>query len=185
MVGPRSVGEQRHQRRKTVTFDERCDVLEFSAEEEDVEEYYDDGVYSHGYSYDASRDPGPDDDQLQDHDDVQDHDESMEDSFDSNSQLVDDSITGMVDSMLEAARPHTPPRPEDEEDVQLLPPSPSPAKPPRPPRQASPALLREGSSSQSLRKSFLPRALPNLPLSAPSFPSLYPHVIRSDADHRI
>ena len=43
--------------------------------------------------------------------------------------MGDDSITGMVDSMLEATRPHTPPRREDEEDADLLPPSPSPAKP--------------------------------------------------------
>ncbi|TBU23853.1 hypothetical protein BD311DRAFT_703183 [Dichomitus squalens] len=121
VVGPRSVGEQRHHRRKTVTFDERCDVLEFSAEEDGLDEYLDDGIYSHGFSYDT-----------------QEEDQSMEDSFESGLQPGDDSITGLVDSILQAARPHTPPRSEDEEDVELLPPSPSPAKHPRPPRQASP-----------------------------------------------
>ena len=121
---------------------------------------------------------------LQDNDDPRDQDYSMEDSFESSSQLVDDSITGMVDSMLEAARPHTPPRPEDEDDVQLLPPSPSPAKPPRPPRQASPAILREGSSTHSLRKfiSFVPAPSSSVICS---IISLLPHVIQSHADHSI
>ncbi|KAI0752981.1 hypothetical protein C8Q80DRAFT_1267434 [Daedaleopsis nitida] len=111
--GPRSFGERRLPKGKTVTFDEKCDVLEFERDDfiEDVS--YDENGYGYGYSYE----------------DGCDEDAEMDESYDSADQVGDDSITGMVDSMLEATRPHTPPRREDEEDADLLPPSPSPAKP--------------------------------------------------------
>ncbi|KAI0325319.1 hypothetical protein GY45DRAFT_1261096 [Cubamyces sp. BRFM 1775] len=103
--GPRDAGGRR-QRRKTVTWDERMDVIEIDPKEEIDEDAF--------YSEDDYGVPS---------------DEELEDSYDyDSSQIGEDSITGMVESMLEDARPHTPPMPEDEEDAQQLPPSPSPAK---------------------------------------------------------
>ncbi|RPD53327.1 hypothetical protein L226DRAFT_540672 [Lentinus tigrinus ALCF2SS1-7] len=135
MHGPRIAGERQHQRRKTVTFDERCDVLEFEADEIDVADVsYDENGYGYGFSYQGEVD----------------EDAPMEDSFeDGIDQIGNDSLTGMVDSMLQAALPHTPPRHEDEEDADLLPPSPSPAKPPGqspPQHRSSPEPVYEGSS---------------------------------------
>ncbi|KAI0665699.1 hypothetical protein C8Q78DRAFT_1157498 [Trametes maxima] len=105
--GPRDAGGRR-QRRKTVTFDPNCDVMEFDVAENELDEnaFYSDDDYG-----------VPSDDEMQ------------QDSYDYDiSQGVEDSITGMVDSMLQDTRPQTPPKPEDEEDAALLPPSPSPAK---------------------------------------------------------
>ncbi|KAI0827839.1 hypothetical protein BC628DRAFT_1409423 [Trametes gibbosa] len=104
--GPRDAGGRR-QRRKTVTFDLSCHIVEFDAAEYQL----DDQVFtSDDDDYGV---PSDDDEMAYGYDDP---------------QNADDSITGMVDSMLEDTRPHTPPRPEDEEDAALLPPSPSPAK---------------------------------------------------------
>ncbi|KAI8974021.1 hypothetical protein BD414DRAFT_498895 [Trametes punicea] len=104
--GPRDAGGRR-QRRKTVTFDPRMDVMEFDVSEHELEE---DAFYSED-DYGVPSD------------------EETEDSYDhDSSQIAEDSITGMVESMLEDARPHTPPRHEDEADAEQLPPSPSPAK---------------------------------------------------------
>ena len=58
-----------------------------------------------------------------------DEDEDMEDEYETSLPVCEDSLTGMVDSMLEDTRPHTPPNPDEEEDAALLPPSPSPAQP--------------------------------------------------------
>ena len=103
MHGPRGVGN-RHQKQKTVTFDERCEVLQLS-DRDDIEDVsYDDEGYGYGFTYQDV----PDDDE--------DHDEPMlpESDYDGSLQVGDDSITGMVESMLEAARPHTPPNADDE-----------------------------------------------------------------------
>ncbi|KAI0349954.1 hypothetical protein OH77DRAFT_1464614 [Trametes cingulata] len=118
--GPRDAGRLR-QRRKTVTFDPNCDILEFDVAENELDEdaFYSEDDYGH---------PSDDD---------------MDGSYDyDSSHQPDDSITGMVDSMLEETRPETPPKHEEEEDVELLPPSPSPAKKrPSPPIQPPPATL--------------------------------------------
>ena len=88
----------------------------------------------------------------------------VDEGYDSLDQVGNDSLTGMVESMLEATRPHTPPRREDEEDAELLPPSPSPAKP-HP--QSSPEQPLEGSSFNSPREStFFPLAIVVSRLSA-------------------
>ncbi|KAI0629085.1 hypothetical protein C8Q77DRAFT_1144912 [Trametes polyzona] len=104
--GPRDAGGRR-QRRKTVTFHPDCDVFEFSPSENEL----------NAEVFESEDDYGePSDDEMQD-------------SYDyDSSQGVEDSITGMVESMLEDNRPHTPPRAEDEKDAEQLPPSPSPAK---------------------------------------------------------
>ncbi|EIW54561.1 uncharacterized protein TRAVEDRAFT_173778 [Trametes versicolor FP-101664 SS1] len=101
--GPRDAGGRR-QRRKTVTWDPRCDVLEFDVGENEHQDVY--------YSEDDYGTPS---------------DEEMQDSFEYGPPL-DDSIVGKIDSMIHETQPHTPPRPEDEQDAALLPPSPSPAK---------------------------------------------------------
>lgn len=101
--GPRDAGGRR-QRRKTVTWDPRCDVLEFDVGENEHQDVY--------YSEDDYGTPS---------------DEEMQDSFEYGAPL-DDSIVGKIDSMIHETQPHTPPRPEDEQDAALLPPSPSPAK---------------------------------------------------------
>ncbi|KAI0364141.1 hypothetical protein BV20DRAFT_1116518 [Pilatotrama ljubarskyi] len=119
--GPRDAGRLR-QRRKTVTFDPNCDILEFDVAENELDEdaFYSEDDYGH---------PSDDD---------------MDPSYDyDSSNHPDDSITGLVDSMLEDACPHTPPKHvEEEDDVELLPPSPSPVKKrPSPPIHAPPAPL--------------------------------------------
>lgn len=100
--GPRESGMfGRKARRKTVTFDERCDVMEFSAEEEqDVDENQTD------WTTDTDDE---DDAHAVQHDELEErptpHDAN--ESYDS-SQANDDSITGLVDSMLQDNEPHTP-----------------------------------------------------------------------------
>ncbi|KAI0759966.1 hypothetical protein BD413DRAFT_594445 [Trametes elegans] len=114
--GPRDAGGRR-QRRKTVTFDPNCDILEFDVAENELdEEAFDSEEDDYGVP----------------------SDEEMADGYEYEpAQGAEDSITGMVDSMLQDNRPHTPPKAEDEEDAQQLPPSPSPAK--KRPSSPSPA----------------------------------------------
>ncbi|KAH9942234.1 uncharacterized protein BXZ73DRAFT_87885 [Epithele typhae] len=139
MHGPRTAGERAQQKlSKTVTFDENCDVLEFS-DNEDVEDLFfdeDDSGYGYGYSYEHD----PDQDQAM---------EAADGSF----RLNEDSITGMVNSMLQAAGAQTPPHQEDEEDTELLPPSPSPAKiaAPLPQRPQAPIQDEEPPFEESFR----------------------------------
>ncbi|KAI0698226.1 hypothetical protein BC835DRAFT_1335005 [Cytidiella melzeri] len=112
--GPRMT--RRHSRRKTVTFDEKCDVLEFDVDEDnsnpfdwvtDDDENYDhnDPMHLDGHPQDGDREyegsRGP----------LGVHNADIEESFDS-FQVGEDSITGLVDSMLEDARPRTPPHDE-------------------------------------------------------------------------
>ncbi|TCD62275.1 Bud site selection protein bud4 [Steccherinum ochraceum] len=96
--GPRESGMfGRKARRKTVTFDERCDVMEFSAEEEM------EGEENQG---DWTTDTDDEDDVLT-HEHERQHTHEGNDSYDS-SQTGDDSITGLVDSMLQDTEPLTP-----------------------------------------------------------------------------
>lgn len=128
--GPRLSGsgvEGRRQRRKTVTFDEQCDVVEFDIEEEgDEDPFLDDD--EHGDSVEMEGEMGDDGEidledlqmedehrqaehqhEDEDEDEIQHdlHNAHPEDSFES-IQLggeADDSITGMVNSMLHNANP--------------------------------------------------------------------------------
>ena len=114
MVGPRGFGQRQPQKQKTVTFDDRCEVLELSDNDDYVEDVsYDEDGYGYGYTFGTAPD----------------EDEDMEDEYETSLPVGEDSLTGMVDSMLEDTRPHTPPNPDEEEDAALLPPSPSPAQP--------------------------------------------------------
>lgn len=120
--GPRTSLSKR-QRRKTVTFDETCDVMEYDVEEDSN---------SQPFEWVTDEDPDEDDDNDNDnnhetpvqHPQQPDHDTTSDDerrgplrvhngdeSFDS-LQLGEDSITGLVNSMLQDARPHTPPHDE-------------------------------------------------------------------------
>ncbi|KAI0343370.1 hypothetical protein BDW22DRAFT_1355780 [Trametopsis cervina] len=114
--GPRMT--RRHSRRKTVTFDEKCDVLEFDVEEENSNPF--DWVTDDDDNFDAN--DGMDVDRLShDHHDHHDHDDlraplrvhnpEADESFDS-FQVGEDSITGLVDSLLNDTRPSTPPHDE-------------------------------------------------------------------------
>lgn len=136
--GPRLSGsgaEGRRQRRKTVTFDEQCDVVEFDRQSceddpfvEDDDDYGHDDVEMDGdeerYDEEMSYEDGQHQvdhsqyDASDDHNDEQDqsHDEQdLEDSFENVPlEEADDSITGMVNSMLnsanaQAANTSTPP----------------------------------------------------------------------------
>ncbi|CDO76943.1 hypothetical protein BN946_scf184709.g5 [Trametes cinnabarina] len=124
--GPRDAGGRR-QRRKTVTWDSRMDVVEFDVSENAMDDVF--------YSEDDYGVPSDEEDGRQD---------SYE--FDDSSRIMDDSILGEVEHMLEDVRPQTPPRPDEDGDVELLPPSPSPSKK-RPevnvPPHASPPGIRE------------------------------------------
>ncbi|CCM00153.1 uncharacterized protein FIBRA_02181 [Fibroporia radiculosa] len=102
--GPRTVGNgslTRRQRRKTVTFDERCDVVEFDVEEDEIDENPFDSEDS--------------EDEVDSTGDLLEPPPTESESFDS-LQLGDDSITGLVDSMLNE-NPQTPPH-----ESQSLPP---------------------------------------------------------------
>ncbi|THH30858.1 hypothetical protein EUX98_g3308 [Antrodiella citrinella] len=101
MHGPRESGMfGRKARRKTVTFDERCDVMEFSREEDlDVDEN----------QTDWTTDDDEEDDARMDDQEQHAPDREGNESFDSQ-QGGDDSITGLVDSMLQDNEPHTPTR---------------------------------------------------------------------------
>ncbi|RDX41409.1 hypothetical protein OH76DRAFT_1489500 [Lentinus brumalis] len=146
MHGPRKSGEPLLPRRKTVTFDERCDVLEFDVDKVGIADVsFDEDGYGYGFSCEGG---GEDEEDEEDDDEDEDEDAAMEDSFeDSIDPIANDSITGMVESMLQAALPHTPPAHEDEQDADLLPPSPSRPAPSRkspPQRSPSPEPVREG-----------------------------------------
>ncbi|RDX39629.1 hypothetical protein OH76DRAFT_662268, partial [Lentinus brumalis] len=151
MHGPRKSGEPLLPRRKTVTFDERCDVLEFDVDKIGIADVsFDEDGYGYGFSCEGGGEDEDEDEDDDDDDDEDDEDEdaAMEDSFeDSIDPIANDSITGMVESMLQAALPHTPPAHEDQEDADLLPPSPSHPAPSRkspPQRSPSPDLVPEG-----------------------------------------
>ena len=172
MHGPRIAGERQHHRRKTVTFDERCDVVEFERDELNIADVsYDENGYGYGFSYEDELEieidegegegegggQGPVEGEAEGEGEGEvDDDAPMEDNYeDGVDHIGNDSLAGMVESMLQANLPHTPPRHEDEEDADLLPPSPSPAKPLRqspPQERLSSEFVHEGSSSGSPRK---------------------------------
>lgn len=144
MVGPRP--NRRRSRRKTVTFDERCDVLEFEAEEEDHSQQLgegdqkefewvtddDDNLEDRRMNVDDSddnHDHRPRPDHHDNNDDVYNKDgggrgplrvqnADLDDSFEG-LQGGDDSIIGVVNSMLQDARPSTPPHDEQALPVDL------------------------------------------------------------------
>ncbi|TFY68556.1 hypothetical protein EVJ58_g950 [Rhodofomes roseus] len=106
--GPRIVGNgslSRRQRRKTVTFDEHCDVLEFSVEEHEIDE--------NAISTDEeSGDEQADEPQIVELRPALDAPSPTDESFDS-SHTGNDSITGLVETLLQDSdEPHTPPRRE-------------------------------------------------------------------------
>ena len=113
--GPRMVGfnlgATKRARRKTVTFDERCDVVEFDREEHELEDEEEEG-------YHTPRD-GEDEDPFAqidaDLEDEPDHDidhDSVEQEFFGGSN-GEDSITGLMDSLIHDNQigdvPRTPP----------------------------------------------------------------------------
>ncbi|KAI0918902.1 hypothetical protein AcV5_001963 [Taiwanofungus camphoratus] len=79
----------RRHRRKTVTFDERCDVVEFDVEEDLVEG------------------PFVAEDEQGREGDIPVNEQFEETERSESSQMGDDSITGLVDFMLQDAGPHT------------------------------------------------------------------------------
>lgn len=109
---------RRHSRRKTVTFDEKCDVLEFDVEEDTSNPF--DWVTDDDENLDNHERMTVDEHPNEHHDnDDQDnirgplrvHNPEADESFDS-FQVGEDSITGLVDSMLQDTRPSTPPHDE-------------------------------------------------------------------------
>ena len=117
--GPRIVGfnlsAAKRARRKTVKFDERCDVVEFDREEYELEEEEEDG-------YHTPRDGEDDDPYAQVNPDLeneQDHDINQEDSIEQEfgGSNGEDSITGLMDSLIHDSHlgdvPRTPPHNSD------------------------------------------------------------------------
>lgn len=113
--GPRMVGFNLsaggRARRKTVTFDERCDVVEFDREEHELEEEEEDG-------YHTPRDGEEDDPYTQVDPDIEngpDHDFYQDDSIEQElcGSNGEDSIAGLMDSLIHDSQlsdaPQTPP----------------------------------------------------------------------------
>ncbi|KAL4071248.1 hypothetical protein V8B97DRAFT_436977 [Scleroderma yunnanense] len=100
--GPRTADQSsldsRRRRRKTVHFDERCDVLEFDRDEEEENPFFSSDEDDYG-----EPDPG-DEESPGDRTSNAQHQDENQDSFES-IQLGegDQSITGMVDAMLSAS----------------------------------------------------------------------------------
>ena len=117
----------KRQRRKTVTFDETCDVMEYDVEEDSGSQPFD-------WVTDEDNDNDDDDaadDAHDDHDNEHDNPtpadahgsghgagpaprgplrvQNADDSDESFHAGAEDSITGLVDSMLHDTRPRTPP----------------------------------------------------------------------------
>ncbi|KIJ65862.1 hypothetical protein HYDPIDRAFT_129870 [Hydnomerulius pinastri MD-312] len=113
--GPRTVDQPsldgKRQRRKTVTFDERCDVLEFDRDEEEEEEHpffsSDEDDYGEAEQRDHAEAAGNDFSQGQDNSTPR--NEAEDGSFES-IQLgdADQSITGIVDAMMQSVSAHAP-----------------------------------------------------------------------------
>jgi len=112
--GPRMVGfnlsATKRARRKTVTFDERCDVVEFDREEHELEDEEEEGYHTprDGEEDDPSGRTDADLENEPDH--YNDHD-SMEQEFGGSNG--EDSITGLMDSLIHDNQlgdvPRTPP----------------------------------------------------------------------------
>ena len=99
--GPRMVGfnlsATKRTRRKTVTFDERCDVVEFDREEHELEDEEEEGYHTprDGEDEDPYGQVNPDFEDEPDHDIDRD---SMEQDFGGSNG--EDSITGLMDSLI-------------------------------------------------------------------------------------
>ncbi|KAK0195629.1 hypothetical protein F5146DRAFT_1133089 [Armillaria mellea] len=116
--GPRLSG--RRERRKTVTFDERCDVVEFDCEEEDISDDALGSDYSDHEGFEGDYDGAGDVDPFfQGMNNTGEADEQPDDSYesieicDSGQKLEldpDTSITGLVDAMFGSRQTSTPPR---------------------------------------------------------------------------
>ncbi|KAK0486019.1 hypothetical protein IW261DRAFT_1548994 [Armillaria novae-zelandiae] len=116
--GPRLSG--RRERRKTVTFDERCDVVEFDCEEEDISDDALGSDYSDHEGFEGDYDGAGDVDPFfQGMNNSGEADEHPDDSYesieipDSGQKLEldpDTSITGLVDAMFGSHQTSTPPR---------------------------------------------------------------------------
>ncbi|KZT04730.1 uncharacterized protein LAESUDRAFT_727601 [Laetiporus sulphureus 93-53] len=158
--GPRgtttgSVNSRRH-RRKTVSFDERCEVVEFDVEEDE----FDEDVFESGEEDEFDDEREEDGDDVDDDDDSVRHPQPSEESYDS-SQAGNDSITGLMDSMLkDHSHPSPHSLPSDIDSVDSVPYGPTRAAfdidvpgatTPRPPR--------------------IPAANPSSPLDSPVPPS--------------
>lgn len=123
--GPRLSG--RRERRKTVTFDERCDVVEFDREEESEHALESGSDLEDEYGHDEqAHDQDGDDPFFQGPAEAERHQQAPDDSYES-IQLSesgdapmefdpDASITGIVNRMLNASRTITPP-PHDNTDI--------------------------------------------------------------------
>lgn len=104
--GPRAADQPsldgRRQRRKTVTFDERCDVLEYDRDEVDEEDLFfssDEDDYGEPEQHDELETR-----HSQDRDSTADGDGAEQRSFESVQPVdADQSITGIVDSMMQSA----------------------------------------------------------------------------------
>ena len=117
--GPRMVGfnlsAANRARRKTVTFDERCDVVEFDREEHELEDEEEDGYHTprDGEDDDPYAQVNPDFENEPDHYIVQ--DDSVEQEF--GGSHGEDSIVGLMDSLIHDSQlgdvPCTPPHNSD------------------------------------------------------------------------
>ena len=112
--GPRMVGFNlsagKRARRKTVTFDERCDVVEFDREEHELEDEEEEGYHTPR----DGEDEDPDDQVYADSENEPSHDidhESIEQEFVGGTG--EDTITGLMDSLIHDNQlgdvPRTPP----------------------------------------------------------------------------
>lgn len=116
--GPRMVGfnlsSANRARRKTVTFDERCDVVEFDREAHELEDEEEDGYHTprDGEEYDPYAQVSPGLESEPDHD--IEHDSIEQEFGGSNGE---DSITGLMDSLIHDSQlgdvPRTPPHGSD------------------------------------------------------------------------
>lgn len=101
MHGPRLSGGAKRERRKTVTFHERCEVLEFNRDEDTEEEVLEDEEEDANNSYHSEHESSnPEDDPFVGHSNHQ-QDETMEDdaSYDS-IRLDDEGLNPVVPSLL-------------------------------------------------------------------------------------
>ncbi|KAI0782988.1 hypothetical protein C8Q75DRAFT_811215 [Abortiporus biennis] len=99
MHGPREAGviQPRRSRRKTVTFDEQCQVMHFSVADEEMDENAFDWVTDEDDNIDYAHDPET----------PQSPPTAADESYDS-AQAGNDSLTGMVDDLLMENQLHTP-----------------------------------------------------------------------------
>lgn len=121
--GPRMVGfnlsATKRARRKTVTFDERCDVVEFDREAHELEEEEEEGYHTPRDGEDDDPDGQVDPDLENEPDPGIEHDSMEHDFAGSNGE---DSIAGLMDSLIHDNQlgdvPCTPPHDSNPEDLE-------------------------------------------------------------------